>query len=50
MSILSLQQVNMGGGALSTKTAFFYCASKMGYSIALSFLCILKIKGVVDNG
>lgn len=30
MSILSLQQVNMGGGALSTKTAFFYCASKMG--------------------
>lgn len=29
MSILSLQQVNMGG-ALSTKTAFFYCASKMG--------------------
>lgn len=39
------------GGALSTKTAFFYCVSKIGlYSIALSFLCILKIKGVVDNG
>ena len=29
MSILSLQQVNMGG-ALSTKTTFFDCASKMG--------------------
>lgn len=37
MSILSLQQVNMGGGALSIKTAFFY-------------LCILKIKGVTNNG
>lgn len=50
MSILSLQQVNIGG-ALSTKTAFFYCVSKIGlYSIALPFLCILKIKGVVDNG
>ena len=49
-SWVSLQQVNMGG-ALSTKTAFFYCVSKIGlYSIALSFLCILKIKGVVDNG
>lgn len=36
MSILSLQQVNMGG-ALSIKTAF-------------SFLCILKIKGVTNNG
>ena len=50
MSILSLQQVNMGG-ALSTKTAFFYCVSKIGlYSIALSFWCILKIEGVTNNG
>ena len=58
MSILSLQQVNMGGGILdSNNTVFYhalitgYCVSKIGlYSIALSFLCILKIKGVVDNG
>ena len=50
MSILSLQQVNMGGGALSAKTAFFYVHQRWDYSIALSFLCILKIKGVVDNG
>ena len=49
MSILGLQQVNRG--ALSTKTAFFYCVSKIGlYSIALSFWCILKIEGVTNNG
>ena len=30
MNMLSLQQVNMGGGALSTKTTFFDCATKMG--------------------
>ena len=26
MNILSLQLVNMGGGALSSQTTFFYCA------------------------
>ena len=26
MNILSLQLVNMGGGALSRQTTFFYCA------------------------
>ena len=26
MNLLSLQLVNMGGGALSRQTTFFYCA------------------------
>ena len=30
MNMLSLQQVNMGGGALSSKATFFSCVLKIG--------------------
>jgi hypothetical protein len=48
MSILSLQQVNIGSKVL--RLLSFIVHQRWDYSIALSFWCILKIKGVVDNG
>jgi len=48
MSIFGLQQVNIGSKVL--RLLSFIVHQRWDYSIALSFLCILKIEGVVDNG